>query len=662
MKEFDVKYADLKGIHLVEANAGTGKTYNISSLFVRLIAETDYEIHKLLVLTFTEAATVELRQRIQSRCREVLERLEQPHNQAPDGDEFLEHCATKYEANDKVMYRLQQAIVAFDESQISTIHSFCQKLLRNYPFQFGVNPDFELLSNPKPMLLDVIRSYWRMFFSAEKHWVKNLFQDTILHTTKGIRSPEEFYAQFGETLYNEFPIHPKSTLSSRFEEYCSSRSVSFSLHSLVQFMDETSNPNDWADNGVEEEQQQLFHTLTELWIRELRRLFSDEKKNRGLLDYDDLIRVVARGIEQSNLEFLTVLRQLYPVALIDEFQDTDTYQFVIFKTLFEGFSNGTLYLIGDPKQAIYGFRGADIHTYLEAKNWVTKEHHYKLSYNYRSNPELLEFTNQFFTPESSKRPFWLDIDYQDSLHPSAFKDTESESISSYDNHVWLDKEGTRRMHPIQWISITGGSSEQTSAAIMNDVVKRVEYLLLGSLFVSKKSASGVQIQELQPSDIAILVHTNYQAYDIKDLLSLRGIPSFINAQESIYQSSEAEYIQTWLNILQNPNNEKRINYVLAHPIGSLTAEELKTQQEDASYWAELLTTIQKSAVEAKSKEVAWVLRDLFKYLKVYDRWPLRNDFERMVTNIDHILEVIQLQQNSKGLGINGLIHFFESQK
>ena len=142
-------------------------------------------------------------------------------------------------------------------------------------------------------------------FSAEKHWVNNLFQDNFLHTAKGIRSPEEFYAQFGDTLYNEFPIHPKSTLSSRFEEYCSSRSVSFSLHSLVQFMDETSNPNDWADNGVEEEQQQLFHTLTELWIRELRRLFSDEKKNRGLLDYDDLIRVVARGIEQSNLEFLT---------------------------------------------------------------------------------------------------------------------------------------------------------------------------------------------------------------------------------------------------------------------------------------------------------------------------------------------------------------------
>ena len=131
MNDFDVKYADLKGIHLVEANAGTGKTYTISSLFVRLIAETDYEVQKLLVLTFTEAATVELRERIQSRCRAVLERLEQPQKSATDGDEFLEYCAKKYAAADKVVYRLQQAIVAFDESQISTIHGFCQKLLRD---------------------------------------------------------------------------------------------------------------------------------------------------------------------------------------------------------------------------------------------------------------------------------------------------------------------------------------------------------------------------------------------------------------------------------------------------------------------------------------------------------------------------------------------------
>lgn len=662
MKGFDVKLADLRGIHLVEANAGTGKTYSISSLFVRLIAETNYEISRLLVLTFTDAATVELRERIQLRCREVLERLQKPQNQDFLSDEFLEHYVRKYASNDQVIYRLQHAIVAFDESQICTIHGFCHKLLRDYPFQFGVNPDFELLPNPKPILLDVIRTYWRMFFSTKNHWVKKLFQDTFLHSAKGIKSPEEFYSIFGETLYNEYPIHPKSELSSRFEKYCSTRRVSFCLQSLFQFIEETTSANYWVDKEVVKEKQQLFHTLTELWIRELRGLFSDEKKNRGLLDYDDLIRVVSRGVEQSSFEFLKVLRQLYPVALIDEFQDTDTYQFAIFRKLFEGFPNGTLYLIGDPKQAIYGFRGADIHTYLEAKKWVTKDHQYKLSYNYRSNPEILEFTNQFFTPESSERPFWLDIDYQDSLHPSATKDTESQALASYDNHVWLDKEGTLRMHPIQWISITGGTSKETSAAILDDVVKRVEYLLYHSLYVSKKSRSGVQIHELQPSDIAILVHTNYQASDIKDLLSCRGILAIINVQESIYQSLEAEYIRSWLSILQNPNNEKRINYVLAHPIGGLTADELRTQQADGSYWAELHTIIHKSAVDAKSKDVAWVLRDVFKYLKVYTRWPLRKDFEQIVTNIDHLLEIIKHQQNSKGLGISGLIHFFESQK
>ena len=159
-------------------------------------------------MTFTEAATVELRQRIQSRCREVLERLEQPQNQASDGDEFLEHCATKYEANDKVMYRLQQAIVAFDESQISTIHSFCQKLLRNYPFQFGVNPDFELLSNPKPMLLDVIRSYWRMFFPAKSIGLKTYFK-ILLHTAKGIEALKSFMPNLVIPSIMNFQYIPK---------------------------------------------------------------------------------------------------------------------------------------------------------------------------------------------------------------------------------------------------------------------------------------------------------------------------------------------------------------------------------------------------------------------------------------------------------------------
>lgn len=658
MQDFDVKHASLKGIHLVEANAGTGKTYNISSLFVRLIAETNHDIRELLVLTFTDAATVELRERIQSRCREVLERLQDSQDLEPSNDEFLEYASQKYASNQKVISRLQHAVLEFDESHISTIHGFCQKLLRDYPFQFGVSPDFELLTNPESLIMDLLRSSWRHFFAPTDSQVKRLFQNIILQTGKGIKSPEEFYSKFGNILYDELPIHPRSALIQAFEDYLSAGNTPTSLESFTHYV-ETEFPASYWE--VDEAQEELFHSLTDLWIQELRVRFGQEKKKRAKLDYNDLIRMVSKVINQADLEFLSVLRHAFPVALIDEFQDTDTYQFAIFKKLFEGFSEGTLYLIGDPKQAIYGFRGADIHTYLEAKEWVNKDHHYKLSYNYRSNPELLAFTNQFFSSESSKLPFWLPIDYQNSHHPSEKSGKESQEYAKYNNHIWLNEEGTKRLNPIQWIPIPSQTSEQTSAAIMNDLGKRVNYLLNNSLYLSTNGPQGIAMKKIQPSDIAILVHTNFQAFDIYKLLTRNGIPAIINSQESIYQTQESEYIRTWLGILQNPNQEKVINYVLAHPVSGFTAEQLRTKQTDGVFWTHLLDAIYKASEDIQKKDVAWVLRDLFEHLKLYDQWPLNSDFERIVTNIDHLLEIIQRQQKSKGLGLNGLIHFFESQ-
>ena len=658
MQDFDVKHASLKGIHLVEANAGTGKTYNISSLFVRLIAETNHDIRELLVLTFTDAATVELRERIQSHCREVLERLQDSPDIEPSNDEFLEYVTQKYASNEKVITRLQHAVLEFDESHISTIHGFCQKLLRDYPFQFGVSPDFELLTNPESLIMDLLRSSWRDFFAPSDSQVQRLFQNTILQTGKGIKSPEDFYSKYGKILYDELPIHPRSALIHAFEDYSNARNIPTSLESFAPYVETEFPASYWEEDEVQEE---LFHSLTELWIQELRERFSQEKKKRATLDYNDLIRIVSKVINQADVEFLSILRNAFPVALIDEFQDTDTYQFAIFKKLFEGFSEGSLYLIGDPKQAIYGFRGADIHTYLEAKEWVNKDHHYKLSYNYRSNPELLAFTNQFFSSESTKLPFWLPIDYQNSHHPSEKSDKESQEYAKYNNHIWLNEEGTKRLNPIQWIPIPSQTSEQTSAAIMDDLGKRVNYLLNNSLYLSTMGPQGIAMKKIQPSDIAILVHTNFQAFDIHKLLSRNGIPAIINSQESIYQTKESEYIRTWLGILQNPNQEKVINYVLAHPLGGFTAEQLRTKQTDGVFWTNLLDAIYKASEDIQKKDVAWVLRDLFEYLKLYDQWPLNTDFERIVTNIDHLLEIIQRQQKSKGLGLNGLIHFFESQ-
>ena len=137
MEHFDVTHAPLEGVHLVEANAGTGKTFNISSLVVRLIAEGALDLKNILVLTFTEAATIELRARIQHRCREVLELFEAENEAESDEeneaeatektkeDHFLAYCKNRYEQDPEAQKCLQEAVTTFDEANISTIHGFC---------------------------------------------------------------------------------------------------------------------------------------------------------------------------------------------------------------------------------------------------------------------------------------------------------------------------------------------------------------------------------------------------------------------------------------------------------------------------------------------------------------------------------------------------------
>ena len=133
------------------------------------------------------------------------------------------------------------------------------------------------------------------------------------------------------------------------------------------------------------------------------------------MDYDDLIQIVSKGIQEVDEDFVQLIREVYKVALIDEFQDTDRDQFEIFKRLYTNF--GTRILLVIPNKQSMVLEG-QIYTYLVARNWVPTSNRFKLSYNYRSNPELLNFTNELFSSTQAKDPFLIEIDYQDSLHPS----------------------------------------------------------------------------------------------------------------------------------------------------------------------------------------------------------------------------------------------------
>ena len=288
-------------------------------------------------------------------------------------DSFLVYCKSSYELDYEAQKRLQIAVTTFDEANISTIHGFCQTSLRSLSFKFNVRPNFELAPNPTLFVLDSIREFWRAFYAPTKQPMIQRMQQLFSELGKGMKSPEIVY----DTFKGAFRTEHEFNLYIHFGIPTFRNVREILLHSLADFLalaeksEKTKSDYDEADWYA-----QLQHIITLYWVTQIRACIRNEKENKGWLDYDDSIQIVSKGIQEADEDFVQLIREVYKVALIDEFQDTDRDQFEIFKRLYTNF--GTLYLIGDPKQAIYGFRGADIHTYLVARNWV--QHSIDLNY------------------------------------------------------------------------------------------------------------------------------------------------------------------------------------------------------------------------------------------------------------------------------------------
>lgn len=669
MEHFDVTQAPLEGVHLVEANAGTGKTFNISSLVVRLIAEGALDLKNILVLTFTEAATTELRARIQHRCREVLELFEVEHDaevtEKTKEDNFLDYCKTRYEQDFKAQKRLQEAVTTFDEANISTIHGFCQGLLRSYPFQFNVRPDFELVPNPSLFILEIIREFWRVFYAPTDHRMIQRMQRIFSELGKGMNSPEKVYDGLKDAFKSEHELQPSHPLWISYQEDSNGNTC---LQSLADFLEAAERTEKAKADYVEADwQKEIQHILTQYWVVQIRDNIRAEKESKGLLDYDDLIRIVSKGIQEANEDFIELVRSEYRVALIDEFQDTDEDQFAIFKRLYT--NSGTLYLIGDPKQAIYGFRGADIHTYMGARDWVPATNRYKLSYNYRSNPELLGFTNDLFSSAQDNNPFIIKIDYQDSLHPSQkskledrINQNQASSDSYYSNHIWIQKnQDFHRIHPIQMVKIEGDGVEETNEAIKHDVVRRIKELLDSPLIRTSTSSEQWEVKPFKASDIAILVHKNRDAQDIQKQLKLQGIEAIINSQQSIFTTDEAQYILHWLQVIQDPSKERLINTILAHRLSVLNTMELQKLQTNNAEWARILEQIQLAHSSLSKQKIHSLLQTLFQSLGIWSAWTKLDDFERVITNIEHLFEILNTLQQSGWMGVSSLINYLYAQ-
>ena len=413
----------LAGSNLIEASAGTGKTYSIALLVLRLIMEKDVPIDKILMVTYTNAAVAELSDRI--RLFLALARRYASGESISDVEiAVLVDQAVAYTSLDEVSNKLKDAILLLDESMIVTIHSFCQYALSRYAFETGQLFDVELLSDIGQIVEAEVNHFWRTFITTLP---TNLLELSEVRDHKGDLNtvigkilqgrqyadfdpavgydfePDNWSAELNQlnamknfaknqlsTIYNNqkedlFKIIEKKR-NAKLQD--ARNNIDLLLEELLQLKAKNKSTYfdefpfaDELDNyiavllRIEEFKSELLRAINYFAVSYIPDRIRQQMVNLNVLTFDDLINNLYRTIViEKNRRLIQKLRDDFSAVFIDEFQDTDNVQFQIFDVLFIQHPETITFLIGDPKQSIYAFRGADIETYLLARNKVNRKY------------------------------------------------------------------------------------------------------------------------------------------------------------------------------------------------------------------------------------------------------------------------------------------------
>ncbi|MBF0274331.1 MAG: UvrD-helicase domain-containing protein, partial [Nitrospinae bacterium] len=613
MTNFDLLYSPLKKSNLIEANAGTGKTYTISKLFIRLLLEKKAAVNEILVVTFTEAATQELRERI---WQDLIASQQAFLNEESE-DLFFNHAVKQYNREESLKL-IKNSIRLFDDISVFTIHGFCQKAIKENAFESGFTFDAELITNQDKLIQEICEDFWRRKVYEEEPEIVSF----LLENTKG---PEFFNKYLKRNLMTAqvsflpetVQIDPKEIIDA-IQQYTtiltrllnvwdsskqeikillssdSLSKVSYKEDKIQALCEEiegmaTSETNPiisknftlLTQSSIDEKVKKNctppsheFFSLAELvcnasealnqllesfllsmrieFISFVRNELDIRKKEQNVLFYDDLISRLNSSLlhNKKNNNLVEKLRKTYKAVLIDEFQDTDSLQYSIFNTLFE--NETILFLIGDPKQSIYSFRGADIFAYIKAAQEVKQK--YSLTTNFRSDKKLVEAINRLFS--ASANPFvFEEISYHSSQTPLK----RTEPLLSIDNEEVV---------PLKLCFV---SREKDTKPMVKEVVQSKIIHEVGAEVAKliKKGVAGnakIEKRNLKANDIAILVRTHIEADKMKAHLDEMNIPSVVDSTEDIFKSEEAKELRLILLAIKESSNINFIKIALSTSI------------------------------------------------------------------------------------------------
>ncbi|MGI8683765.1 MAG: UvrD-helicase domain-containing protein [Acidimicrobiales bacterium] len=591
---FDVCGPLPAGVTVLEASAGTGKTFTIAALTARYVA-AGTPLDKLLLVTFTRMATGELRERVRSRLVDVerglaLARAGVP----PPGDSVVQLLATG-SADELAMRhgRMVAALADFDAATIETTHGFCQQIL----FGLGVAGDVER---------DVI------FSEDLGELIEEVVDDLYVRRFYAGGSPP-----FGRSEALRIAKAAIDHLSSPIEPGSAPADT------------------DWA-----------------MRVRFATRVRSDvelRKRRAKVITYDDLLTRLEGTLRDESGRGAAArrrLRERFAVVLVDEFQDTDPTQWEIMRRAF-GEAPSTLVLIGDPKQAIYAFRGADVYAYLDAAGTATERS--TLSTNWRSDQGLIDAYDACFRGARLGHP---------GIRYTRVRAADANQASRLVGAPRAEALRVRVVHRDDGLArLTGPGNALVGPArqlVAEDVAADLVRLLSSGAGLVTRHDDGTDTgcQPLQPGHVAVLVRTHRQAAVVRDALEAVRIPAVINGAGSVLDTPIARQWLVLLEALERPASPSRARAAALTSFIGWTPERLAATDEPG--WEGVHARLHGWAALLRRQGVASLLETITHGQSVPGRLLARDEGDRLLTDLRHVGQLLHAEAVAEGLGVTAL--------
>lgn len=735
------------GTHLIEASAGTGKTWNIAALYTRLVLLEQMSVDKILVVTFSKAATAELKTRLRARLDEALAALQQTpqalchvktlREHSTDGFLFrllvralqkemaalsfrqpeFEHNAQilAEKAQNRLQLRLKAAISDFDHAAIFTLHGFCQRVLQDFAFYCQVPFRIQLQEDDgqSQHTLAAAQDFWRQSVVHDETAARLVYdpQGKITPMTQLAdldkflsrpylqwRAPERVDLPAAHTALRRawcdirprlpeietafWALHPslngnvyrKETFAKRFDELkqLAQSDDTPSAEAVWQALNKRGKHQDtegdylpfnadimlankrknavwlpeWADKAAQfddvyraagevlQAQKQAWVALNHAFLNALRQSHEARKKEQPERRFDDLLLDVFYALQEDapHAEVLAqVMSDNWQTALIDEFQDTDPLQYEVFRRAFglaaEREAGKALFLVGDPKQAIYGFRGADIFAYLAAADDAPTSQRYTLTTNHRSHEQLINSISAFFARE---QPFALpEIDY-----PPANAARETSRL--------LPK---RAAVAVRWLNEADGETAEILGQRASQWCAQEIVFLLQDKTQKMREKGGER--RLKASEIAVLVQARKDGVQVQRALKSLGVQSVLLSQDNVFAEDEAQAIYALMGFLIQPQDTGLLSFALSGSLFDATAEDIQAlwqQDTDLLAWMDL-------AGEAMA---VWQQFGIYSALQmIWQRHGVEQNLlakggERALTNIHQLMELLAHEAQETG--------------